>query len=276
MKRIYIVGAVTVLFSLGSYGQLFTDQGLFSGSGLTVVPTATVVPPSEFRLQVSRVQHVQDTELGINVIGVGYGLSSTLEGYVRLTGEQFGSAFSQVGYSFGGKFRVPMLIPGIRRLAFWVESTNSDMYQQPAAYPTEAFRYGAIATFDSNGIHPSLLLGLARLNNKTRPLIGAGVTYAVSQRSQIGFEVAYGYLNSTSVQIIASGATRVFKNISVHFSPGYVSSLATSSWMLSMGISFSTTDIDFHPKTEVAPLDEFQLPSFEEIEKQSIEEKKNE
>jgi hypothetical protein len=39
-------------------------------------------------------------------------------------------------------------------------------------------------------------------------------------------------------------------------------------WTLSLGISLSTTDVDFHPIQEVEVKDEFIMPTLEEIEKQ--------
>ncbi len=275
--RIYGILTLVFLLSTGSKAQLFTDQGVFSGSGLTVIPTATVVPSNEFRIQCTRLTHFQSEKNGLNVFGLSSGFSSTLEGYIRLTSEQTPSVSSQIAYTFGGKFRLPFMVPLVRRVAFWFESTESDMSPASTLYPTEALRYGAVATFDSNGIHPSLLLGVSKLDGKFRSLIGAGVTVATSHTTQVGLEVMHGYLTSRSLQVYASGSARLFPNISVQISPGYVTTSAQSSWMVSIGISCSTADIDFHPQSEaVANGEEFQMPSFEEIEKQSVDEKKNE
>ncbi len=252
----------------GSFAQLFTDQGLFSGSGLTVVPTATVVPASEFRLQYSRVDYLRGERGGMNVIGLSAGFSSSVEGYMRVSGEQLGGPQSQVAYGFGGKFRLPVLVPVVRRLALWAEATASDQYYRSALYPADAFRGGVTATFDSNGIHPTLLIGVTSVQEQTRPLVGAGVTMAAGNHTQVGMEFVHGYLGLNSAQAAATASFRVFPNISLHASPGYLSMAGVSTWTISFGISCTTTDVDFHPVYEDKTGNEFILPSIEEMEKE--------
>ncbi len=255
-----------------SNAQLFTDQGVYSGSGLTVLPTATVVPMSEFRVQYTRFNHFNSAGFGANVIGFSCGLSSSLEGYARVSDEQVGKLASQVSFGFGGKFRFPMMIPTIRRLALWGEATSSEMDPNSTIFPSDAVRGGVLATFDSNGIHPTLLLGVSRIDGQTRPLIGAGVTYAVSNETQLGLELMHGYLKKNSFQAIVSASTRLFPNVSIQIAPGFVSTSTISTWMISAGISCSTADIDFHPVTEEVVIEEYQLPSIEDLEKQSSQE----
>ncbi|MBI3193301.1 MAG: hypothetical protein HYZ34_02405 [Ignavibacteriae bacterium] len=263
---------LTLLFLSGSNAQLFTDQGVFSGSGLTVLPTATVVPMSEFRAQYTRFNHFNSAGFGANVLGFSCGLSSSLEGYARVSDEQTGKVASQLSFGFGGKFRFPMMIPTIRRLAIWGEATSSEMEPNSTIFPSDAVRGGVLATFDSNGIHPTLLLGVSTMEGKTLPLIGAGVTYAVSNETQVGIELLHGYLKKNSFQAILSASTRVFPNVSIQIAPGFISTSTTSSWIISAGISCSTADIDFHPVTEQVVIEEYQLPAIEELEKQSSQE----
>jgi hypothetical protein len=258
----------------GSNAQLFTDQGVFSGSGLTVLPTATVIPAAEFRVQYTHYNNFNRDRFGTDVIGFGTGLSTSLEGYARVSSEQVGKIAPQLAYGFGGKFRFPMMIPTIRRLAIWGEATSSEMNPASTLYPSDAVRGGVLATFDSNGIHPTLLLGISRMEGKTLPLIGAGVTYALSNESQLGLELMHGYLMKNSFQAIFSASTRIFPNVSIQLAPGFVSTSTTSTWMISAGISCSTADIDFHPVTEEVVLEEYQLPSIEDLEKQSSQENK--
>ncbi len=279
MKLVLSITIAVLLLSCVAQAQQFTDQGLFSGSGLVVLPNATVIPSSEIRAQFSRSNFLQNTGGYLNLIGLGCGLSSNLEGYLRISSEEFAASSSdgQVSYSFGGKLRLPMLVPYVRHIALWMESTNSDMdVVQTPMFPVDAVRYGAIATFDSNGIHPTALLGMAKIHDVWSFMYGGGVTFAQSHTTQYAVEVLHGYLDPGSWQFNTSASVRAFSNVSLVFSPGYISSHNRSSWMVSIGVSVSTEDIDFHPVVqEEESKDNFVLPSFEDIEKQSSEEKKN-
>lgn len=261
---LFVVLALTVMAD----AQLFTDQGTMSGSGLMILPTATLSPVTEFQLHFSRIGYTKGGGTGLNVITLGAGLSESLEGYVRLTGEQLGTYSSQVAYGFGGKFRLPLLLPVVRRLALWMDVTTSDQVQRSAIFPSEAKRMGVTATFDSNGVHPTMLIGISTTYRKTQPLLGAGVTIAASQSTQIGFEIIHGYLGKNSAQLGATVSQRILSNVSMHFSPGYLSVGGVSTATAMIGISCSTADINFHPAFEQKKGEEFILPSIEEIERQ--------
>lgn len=246
---------------------MFTDQGLMSGSGLTILPTATIVPPMEFRVQGSRIIYFKKASTGVNVIGMSAGLSSALEGYTRLTSEQSGSFASQVAYGFGGKFRVPRRIPVIHQLALWADITSTDQPSGSTIFPSEALHAGITATIDSNSIHPTVLLGISAFGGATRVLAGAGVTIGSDKNTQLGFEVLHGYLRVQSTQFAMSGSLRIMPNISFHLSPGYLAMPGVSTWTFLLGVSMSTADVDFHPVYEKKQGDEFILPSIEDIEK---------
>ncbi len=277
MKNVFYITLMVILLQGIGHAQEFTDPGLFSGSGLVVLPNATVIPASELRIQFSRSSLLQRNGGNLNLVGVGCGLSSNLEGYLRISGENVGSlSASQVSYSFGGKLRLPILFPYVRHIGLWMESTNSDMDAKTTTFPVDAVRYGVVATFDSNGIHPTALLGMATINNEWSLLVGGGVTFAQTHSTQYGIEIIHGYLDPRSWQFNASASVKAFSNISFLLSPGYVSSRTISSWIVSVGVSVSTADIDFHPAVhEEETKDNFVLPSFEDIEKQSSDEKKN-
>jgi len=274
-NRLYI-SIIVVVFSFSTMSaQEFTDQGMFSGSGLTIIPTATIAPPSEFRLQYSRMDLPERLHSGINIVSLSTGFSSNVEGYSRFTSEQAGTAVSQETYGFGLKLHVPVDVPVLRRLAFWVERTISDRSDPAALFPTDALRTGAIATLDSNGIRPTLFVGVSSLNSHVDPLFGAGVTIAASHNAQIGFEAMNGYFGRKSFQVVATGSVRFFSNMSIQASPGYLSTPGVSSWTISLGISCSTTDIDFHQVFQEQKSDEITLPSIEDIEKQEKQPPKN-
>lgn len=260
---------ITLLLTVGNCnGQLFSDPGMMSGSGLTVIPTSTIAPPMEYRVQLMRMNYLRKNSRGMNLLSLTAGLSTTLEGYIRFSSEQSGTFTSQIAYGFGGKFSIPVLLPVVRRMALWTEVTSTDQTVTSAIFPSDAFRAGAIATLDSNGIYPSLLVGISRVGTGSDILLGAGVMIAAGNKKQIGFEIVHGYLGHRSFQITSSASMRVFRNIALQVCPGYLTAPSGSTWTISLGLSFSTTDIDFHPVAEEIKGDEFILPSIEELERQ--------
>jgi len=264
-----------VLWVVPARGQEFTDQGMFSGSGLTILPTATIAPPSEFRLQYARLGITERSRSGMNIISLSTGFSSSVEGYSRFIGEQAGSSVTQETYGFGLKVRAPFDVPLFRRVAVWVDRTISDRNDPAALYPTDALRYGAIATLDSNGIRPTLVLGMSSINNITNPLAGAGVTIAISHSAQLGFEAVNGYFGKKSMQVIATGSVRLFANVSALVSPGYLSTPGFNSWTVSFGLTCSTADVDFHPVVEQKQEEEITVPSIEDIQREEKKEQKS-
>lgn len=248
--------------------QVFSDQGLCSGSGLVALPTASIAPLSEFKLQYARIGYLKNDRLGANVVGLTSGFSSSMEVYVRVTGEQLETMNSQVTYGFGGKFLVPLDVPVVRRLAFWMETAQSDAAQPSVLFPSDAFRTAAIATLDSGKIHPTFVVGLANIEHQTNPLIGAGVTFAANHSIHVGIECMHGYSGQHSTEAAASVSVRLLPNIALNASPGYLTNSTLSTWILSIGVSCSTTGIDFMHVEDERKADEFILPSLEDIEKQ--------
>ena len=269
MERTYCLLIALLLIGSGSEAQSFSDLGVLSGSGLTVLPTATVIPNTEFRAQWSRVEYVKDNRKGMNVIGLGIGLSTNLEAYMRLTSEQVGVMQSELAYGFGGKFQLPVLVPLLRRVAIWGEQTTSDQVSTEALFPSDAIRAGLIATVDSNVISPTMMAGFSRIGVTNQVLLGAGATVALGNRAQMGLEVMYGYLDLQSLQAAVTASARVFPNVSLHVSPGYIKTSSVSMWSVTFGVSLTTADIDFYPRVVDAKPDEYKLPSIDEIEQES-------
>lgn len=270
MSRItllYGLFAISLLVTAGASAQTFSDQGLLSGSGMSILPTASLVPPTEFRLQVSRLDFIGGERRGMNVFGLGVGLSTIIEGYVRVTGEQLGLSQSQIVYGFGGKFRVPLLLPVVRRAAIWGERTTSDQALRSNIYTAEAIRAGVLVTADSNGLHPTFLAGVTRIGDLTRPLVGAGMTIVAGSASQISLELVHGYLGRKSFMAAGTFTHRPFRNITFHATPGYLTTPDASTWTISMGFSLTTADVNFHPVYVEEKGDDFVLPSIEEMER---------
>jgi len=264
----YFWGIAVLLTVSNSKAQLFSDPGMMSGSGLTIIPTSTIAPPMECRVQLARMNYLQRSFRGMNLISLTAGLSTTLEGYARFGSEQSGLYTSQIAYGFGGKFRIPVLLPYVRRMALWAEATSTDQTVNSTIFPSDAFRAGATATLDSNGIHPTLLMGISRIGTDLDVLLGAGVMISAGNAKQIGFEIIHGYLGHHSIQIASSASIRIISNVALQVSPGYLLAHSRSTWTISLGVSFSTTDIDFHPAVEEKKGDEYILPTIEELERQ--------
>ncbi len=265
----YTYVALMLLLAGPARAQMFTDQGMFSGSGLTIMPTATLAPQMEYRIQYSRLSYFKGSGLGMNIMSMTAGFSTTLETYFRFGSEQSGSFASQIAYGVGGKFKVPLLLPVIRRLALWADLTATEQTIPTAIFPSDAFRSGAVMTLDSNGVHPTILIGINKLGTAANALLGAGVTIAAGNSVQLGFETVYGYLGRNSIQIAPSASLRVIRNIGLQISPSYLSLPSGSLWMMSVGFSLTTTDIDFHPAVVEQASDEFILPSIEDIEQET-------
>jgi hypothetical protein len=265
------------LLASSAAAQLFTDQGMMSGSGLTLLPTASTAPAAEMQAQVSRISFLSTSPERANIVGLTLGLSKSIETYVRMTSEELHTSTAQFSYSFGGKFRYPEEVPIVRRLALWMESTFSDMNDQnvPTIFPTNANRAGISASLDSNGIRPTLFFGGTQLQKIVTPMAGAGLTVALGHRAQLGAEGMWGYLEKGSIQAALTGSVRIVSNVSLHVSPGYLKTNSVNGWMLSAGFSFSSADVDFH---QVAAGDEngdqFRMPSIDDLEKESQKEKK--
>jgi len=258
-----------------SNSQSFTDQGMLSGSGLSILPTATTAPAAEMRAQYSRVSFLSTSPERANIVGLTLGLSSSIETYLRMTSEELQTSAAHLSYSFGGKFRYPEPLPVLRRVALWMESTFSDMNDQkvPTIFPTSVNRAGLTASLDSNGFHPTLFFGGTQLRKIVTPMAGAGFTLALGHGAQLGMEGMWGYLEKGSLQAALTGSVRIVSNISLHVTPGYLKTTSVNGWMLSAGISFSSADVDYHPVPRADETgDEFHMPSIEELEKESQKE----
>ncbi len=268
MTRIYALVALALTMCALAPAQTITDQGLLSGSGMSFLPTASLIPLTEFRVQTSRVSYLSGGRRGFNIFSVGVGMSTYIEGYARVTAEQTGVIQSQIAYAFGAKARIPVPFPMLRRAALWVERSSTELFLRGNLLTPEATRFGVLATSDSNGIHPTAIAGFTSINGLLRPLVGAGVTIAVGNGSQATIEAMHGYLGRKSFVAAAGFSHRLFSNVSVNVSPGYMTLPGASTWMLSAGISLTTAAIDFHPATEpIQDEPEFRLPTIEEMER---------
>jgi hypothetical protein len=105
-------------------------------------------------------------------------------------------------------------------------------------------------------------------------LAGAGLTWAPASAIQVGAEVLHGYADPSSIHAMMDLSVRVVPNVLLVASPGYITTETADTWTISAGLCISTADIDFRPSGPAASKkDEFNLPSLEDIMKDSSEEK---
>ena len=210
-SKIFFLLVAVLLKSGNVYAQLFSEQGMMSGTGLMIMPTATTVPSSELQVQYSRVNVLNNTPTNLNVFGFNCGFSNALEGYARLTGEDLQTVSSQVAYAFGGKIRYPGQPPIVDRLAFWFESTISDMNDKPrqTVFPVRANRGALTSSLDFDKGYPAVMLGASQINSSVSLLAGAGSLHSFGHSAQMGFEFVYGYYGKDSYHTSVEGSIRI-------------------------------------------------------------------
>ncbi len=254
--------------------QVISEGGTLSGSGLAYLPTTGLVPVSQWRSNYARVDYTGAGLKGINVMSLSCGLSTHIEGYVKLTGEQLGTIASLTSYSFGVKAILPIELPVLEAVGLWFEEAVSDEIQQSQFFPADATRGGVTASMGGPAFRGVLLAGVNSVGGKALFLSGAGVAWAPGSGTKLSAEVLNGYYDQSSFHAALSLAARVIPHVVLLASPGYIRTSAAETWSMSVGLSVSTADVDFRPSALTARKGDFKLPSLEDIMKESSEEKK--
>lgn len=260
-----------VLSTFSAAAQSFVDQGLAGGSSIALLQTTSVSPSSHMRVHYSRTMFNRKARNIENLIDLTAGLSPNLEMYAKVTVEQAALPVNNTQFGLGGKFLLPFQLPLINHGALWCESVSSIQTGDGSAGES-MLRTGFIANPGNGNMSATVLTGVTRAEGKVGFLGGVGVGLPLHEAVKMGAEVLYGYLERGSVLGSMSIMIRPLAHVGVQVSPGYLRSGETSGWYLSVGISCSTADINFFPATVNEPTDA--LPSFEEIEKQLNEGKK--
>lgn len=235
-----------------------------------LLPTTSTAPASNFRLQVNRLQLVGANRRGFSTADLTGGFSSNLEAYAKISLEETGQFAPNTIMGFGGKIQFPFSLPLVSRAALWGESVASPDEDSLSLFPKSIFRTALAMNAWTNSIQPTMLVGLTSCDGVARPLGGAGVTIATTNSMKLGAEVLYGYIGDQDVEGSISFSAKIISNIGVQASTGYLSSKSGRSWMVSLGFSFSTVEINFTPPTKKE--ENFEVPSFEDVQK-SLEEK---
>ncbi len=260
--------------SCAAVAQGISENGMVSGSGLVYIPTTGLVPVSHWRSNYARVDYTGAGLRGMNVIGLSCGLSTHIEAYVKLTGEQLGTIASLTSYSFGVKGILPIQLPVLEAAGFWFEDAVSDEIQQSLFFPADAARGGVTVSMGAPAFRGVILAGVNSVGGNALFLSGAGVAWAPGSGTKISFEVLNGYYDQSSFHTAVSLAARVIPHVVLLASPGYIRTSAGETWSMSVGLSVSTADVDFRPSALTSRKDDFKLPSLDDIMKESSEEKK--
>lgn len=257
-----------------AHAQTFHEAGIASGTGLTFLPTPGVAPVAHWRASFGRIDYTAENLRGMNVLGLGYGLSSNVEGYVRLTSEQLGTISSLNSYGFGFKAALPVDLPVLEASGAWFETSVTEDGRTSPFFPPNATRGGVTMSVGSPAFRALLVGGVNSVEGDASFLAGGGMTWAPWSAVQVGAEALYGYADPTSVHAMADLSVRVISHVVLVVSPGYITTDAADTWTISAGLSLSTAAVDFRPApAPPGKKDEFTLPSLEDIMKDSSEEK---
>ncbi len=263
---IAILALVMLVASGSAYGQNFMELGLMSGTGVVFMPTGLTSPNAQFRVDISRLGLTSKAGRGMNLVGASVGLSRFVEGYVRYSSEQSGLSQTTDAVGFGGKLTIPIVFPIVKIVSFWGEFSTSQSGDRSRFFPPSYARGAMIVTPFTNGVRPSFLIGVSRRGDESNSLMaGASVVLSPWHKVQFGAEYLHGYMGWHSDQAALNASIRAFSNICLHAGPGYLTRPGTSGWFWTAGLSFHTSDIDFHPVAEPVK-QEYKLPTIEELE----------
>lgn len=262
-KRLFVI---LIICNIKAYSQAFTDQGVASGSSIILLPTGSIAPTANFRIQFHHFTFFQKHSW--NSIDITAGLSSHLEFYIKYAAELNQKFMPATTTGFGGKFQFPFDIPYIYRSALWAEYVNSAAFDKFALFPSDLVRFGVVTSLYTNAIEPTLFLGVNRFQSQTRFLGSFGSTYSLSDKAKLGLEFTYGYFGNHDFTSLVSITYKIFSNLSTQLTAGYISATSIKSYTISAGLSLTTGLIDFSPRKEVEVKQI--VPSFDEIMK-SIE-----
>ncbi len=268
--------AALLLLASACSAQNYYEQGMMSGSGVAFMPTSSNSPAAQFRLEIGRIGFAKQSGQGLNLYSLSAGLSPFLEAYVKVTSEQTGMIQSMSITGIGGKFTIPVVFPVVKIISLWGETSVTQTEDFGQLYPANISRGAVVVTPFTNGFRPSFLLGATKHGDEgVAPMAGGSLVVSASHSAQIGLEYLAGYTGKHSHHTMLVANVRAFSHISLHGGPGYWSTPNVSGLLWSLGISFNSTDIDFQPARSAELKQGYKLPSLDEIEKETPEDKGN-
>jgi hypothetical protein len=275
-RRYYPLVILLLLASLEVCAQNLGDLGMMGGSGIAVTPTTAVTPESHFRLDVTRMNLLRSGEKGMNSFGLTSGLSPNMEFTAKFQSVQAGTSLSPSFIGMGGKFVLPFLLPYDSRSAIWAEAVSTPDENTSSFIPSEIYRAVLVVQPSSlRKLNGNLLIGLTAAENTSRLALGCNASQAINGILKVGGELQYNYYGGNDLQESILVLVRAHPNVCIQLSPGYLHSSTLTSLMVSVGLSVSTSSIEFLPvdRSKDKPNE---IPSFDELEKQIRGEKKNE
>lgn len=266
MIRAAVIGLL-LLRASGLGAQTFTTGGMLAGSGLVALPSPVTTPASQFRLHASRLEYLRGGSGGMNLLALTTGLSPNLEAYVRLASEQAAPGASVIAPGFGGVFTLPFPVPVAGMVGLWAETQQPDREDRSPFMAARAARAGLVVMPLANGMRPAFTGGLVMTSGAPSAFGGVSLTVGLDPAWQAGIEASYGYFGGADGTATATLQTRVFPTVILQASGGMLAGEGVVLPVVSLGLSFTTADVDFQPAPAPAG-PEFRLPSIEEMERE--------
>jgi hypothetical protein len=255
--------------------QPMNDLGMMGESGVVCSPTVGITPASHIRLDLTQMNLLGSHSERMNSIGIATGLSSNIEFIVKFQMLKPAASITPSVIGFGGKFILPMNLPFIYHAGIWAEGSSSgDVTTASALLPTSVTRGAFVVQPDIlQKVNGNIILGVSSVDNAQRFFTGCNGSYIVNELLKAAGEVQYNYYSRNDVQGSLVFLVRATSGLCVQVSPGYVHAPGISSWMISFGVSATSAGIYFVNSPEAKNKDN-EIPSFDEMQKQLQEEKK--
>jgi hypothetical protein len=265
-----------LIYAVGVCAQPSNDLGMMGGSGITFTPTTAITPESHFRLDATRTSFHRSEAKGMNSVSLTSGLSPNMEFTVKFQSVQAGTSLSPSFVGFGGKFLLPFYFPFDSRAAVWVDFVSTPGENTTSFVPSAVYR-GVLVVQPAllRKLNGNILLGMTEAENLKQLAVGFNSSRTLSELLKVGGEFQYNYYGRHDLQESVLLLLRVHPNACIQLSPGYMHSSVMSSWMISAGVSFSTTSIELSTTDRVKEK-ATDIPSFDDLEKQIHGEKKDE
>jgi hypothetical protein len=269
MIRAVLIGLLLAAAS-GLRAQTFTSAGMLAGSGLVALPSPLTTPAAQFRLHASRLEYLRGGSGGLNLMALTTGLSPNLEAYVRLASEQAAPGASVIAPGFGGVFTLPFPVPVAGMVGLWAETQQPDREDRTLFMASRATRAGLVVMPLGNGVRPAFTGGVVLTSGTRSAFGGASLTVGLDPAWQAGIEASYGYFGGADGTATATLQTRVFPTVILQASGGVLAGEGVVLPVVSLGVSFTTADVDFLP-APASSGPEFRLPSIEEMEREDAD-----
>ena len=255
--------------------QNMNDLGMMGGSGVVLTPTTGITPESHFRVDMTRMNLLRSGSGALNSFAITGGLSENMEFTAKFQSSQDGGLLAPSFTGFGGKIVLPIDLPLLTSSAIWGEAASTTNPNSSVVIPSSVNRFAFILQPEAlQRLHSNIFLGVTTANSAQRFAGGCNAAVIVSKFLKIGGEFGYNYYGRDDRQESMLFLFRALPIVCVQMSPGYLQSSAVSTWTFSLGVSVSTSNIEF-ASSEARKTEKTVVPSFDDLEKQIHDEKKD-